>query len=150
MRCSPRSSQSCVLCIATWLGAVVWLAVRSMPEPAVILMVYGGGCLAAYLVLTRDSAPMQVGLAFISAAFAASCGRIVLGAYVGFIMCVLHVMQAMLILELERLGDCQRCLQEASHCGCGRAKVALPAGALADAAIVIQNWWRYHRAASIS
>ena len=145
MRCSSPSSPSFACLCATGLGAVVWLAVAGLHEPAVLLAMYGIAMLAMHRCLRADSAPAHVGLAFLSAAFAASCGHAALPAWVGFIASVLHVMQAMLIMELDRLGDCQRCLQDATRCECGRGKLPLPAGTLHDSAAVIQACWRDHR-----
>ena len=148
MRCSTRFSRFCVLYTAIGLGAVAWLAATGLPEAAVLMAVYGVACFVVYQCMPRDSAAAHVMLAFLCAAFAASCGRAVFFAWVGFIVSVLHVTQAMLIMELDRLGDCQRCLQEAPLCSCGRDKLPLPAGALHDAAAIIQASWRSHRPAT--
>lgn len=130
------------MCIVLWLGAVAWVAALRLYESTTLLVSYGLLLMYMKMCCPRDTAALHIVLSVICAAFAAASGRAAFAVWSAFIACVMHVMHAMLIVELDRLGDCRKCLQDAHHCNCGRTKEPLPAGTLDDAACTIQERWR--------
>ena len=98
--------------------------------------------------LTEHLQLTQAALVAVTGAFAASDANASFIVCLSFIAVLVHITQAMLIMELMRLGDCRRCLSDASHCSCGRLKDAVPEGLLSSSAICIQQTWKRSHASS--
>jgi len=65
--------------------------------------------------------------------------------WLAFIAAALHVANALMMLEMDRMGDCRTCCNPVGQCHCGRRRDPLPAGTLTRMACLVQRRWRRRR-----
>lgn len=119
------------------------LAARNFIVSAAATAVYVA--LDAAQRVTREMGRVQMAQAVMCAVAgvaAAQDGKLVILVYLEFIACIVHIMQATMIAELRRVGDCRNCLKRADECQCQLLKDPVPPGALSDASVVVQRSWR--------
>ena len=127
------------------LAGVIWFIARGNMISALALVVYCFIGLAQYV--HTCSAGLQLWqaialIAMVAPAAADSYGASAFYVWAGLIGAMVHMCVAILTLEMDRLGDCRRCLGTYSTCRCGRRKDAIPAGSLLELAVHVQRAWR--------
>ena len=99
--------------------------------------------------LTRDSASAHITQAALGIAVAVDCAHCcTVEVWLAMLATVLHLGMAMVVHEINLMGDCRRCLKEARHCRCGKLKRPLPPGALAHLVQLIEAQWLRRLSAS--
>ena len=132
------------------LIGVIWFIARGNMISAIALVVYCFLGLAQYI--HACSAGLQLWqavalIAMVAPAAEDSYGASAFYVWAGLIGAMVHMCTAILALEMDRLGDCRRCLGTYSTCRCGRRKDAIPAGSVLELALHVQRAWRVKQAA---
>ena len=127
------------------LVGVIWFIARGNMISALALIVYCFIGVAQYI--HACSAGLQLWqaialIAMVAPAVADSYGASAFYVWAGLIGAMVHMCVAILTLEMDRLGDCRRCLGTYGTCRCGRRKDAIPAGALLELSLYVQRAWR--------
>ena len=106
-------------------------------------------CMGLYTVLLQAQSVkrhhyaqlLQSMLCLTSVCVSASCTSCAAMHWVLLLATIVHLGTAFAMIEVMRIGDCRRCLNEAHRCECGSKKDPIPPGALATLVNAIEARW---------
>lgn len=127
------------------LVGVIWFIARGNMLSALALIVYCFIGLAQYIHACSPGLQLWQSVALVAMVTPATADSYGLSAFyvwAGLIGAMAHMCIAILELEIDRLGDCRRCMGTYSTCHCGRQKDSIPAGSVLRLALHLQRAWR--------
>ena len=148
-RMATLFSPFCGGCTGLACGYMVASAYFSLHYALVEQRFVSAGCMALNVIVqlgqsnekTHHLQLLQAVLCVLAVAFSAHCYTCAAMHWLVMLAFVVHLGTALAIVEMLRLGDCRRCMNEAHKCECGSLKDPVPPGSLAYLVGAIEARW---------
>ena len=139
---SSRCSDGCTVLALCHYAVSIYAAVHYL---RIDCYPVAGACAVAYVLLQCVAgAPAHIAqavLCVVAAADSAACAGCTHLIWMTLLAAIVHFGIAMAIYEMQRIGDCRTCLNEAHACSCGKRKRALPPGTLSHLVSCVEAHW---------